>query len=579
MAANQFGGPGGTIGSVYTGQQGVDRAVVLGEADDSLKAFNDLIDDQQKAKAAEKLEKAKAKAEAEKKRPGAEPWWIQHDAEMKGKANDLMTFGGQLMAAGVDPLNGTTPEALKYRTELEQFNQDAKMSMQVKDMYVKEKAVIDGDKDGKYTQESKDNLLAWFSQHSLKDIKDKGLLPPNLEIAKPEFNRTQFYGNFVKDINIQNPDPNDADLYSFIGQAITDPDKKEYVMTLEADLKNIEKNTPEYHKALVEEAKNMGVSPLEYLGKQQLQTYFKKEPFDIAKAMDKYLPKAHTTEWKQTDISGVTTWSDIKSIPDARLTESAKTFLTMNPDALPHLIESTKNLDEADKVVNMETAQKWVKTYMKNQIETYNKAGRTVDQQGYQGTGKTKEELDKDHDEWRLGVVGKRGKTDGERKKAQQNAFDFIRGAKTEEGFDVVDVWQPSKDPDYVDWKRDFGDTDFNAEQKAALGQGRTDLLVVKVKIPSDKTSQKTETAEGSTITTSEKENYKLVIYDLSGSIANDPKNDIKSLTASASNPFYQSAVKYQKKLYVETLGEDVSANKEPDFSTKKKPKGKYDDE
>lgn len=568
MAANQFGGPGGTIGSVYTGAEGVDRAFILGEADDSMAAFANLINDQQKLQAEAKKAKEEAKKEAEKKRPGTEPWWIQHDAEMKGKANDLMDLGGKLMAAGVDPLNGTTPEALRYRTELDIFNQDAKMSMQVKDMYAKEKAVIDGDKEGKYTQESKDNLLNWFQQHSLKDIKEKGLLPPNLEIAKPEFNRTKFYGEFVKDINTQNPDPKDADLYSFVGQAMTDPDKKEYVLTLQADLKNIEKNTPDYYRVLVEEAKELGVTPEQYLGKKQLQTYFAKEPFDITKAMASYLPKAHIRSYTSTDVSGTKTWSDVKEVPEARLAESAKTFLTMNPDAYPYLVESTKNLPEKDRVVNMETAEKWVKTYMKNQIETYQKSGLERDKEGFEGTGKTQDELKKDHDEWRLAVVGKRGKTDSERKKAQQNAFDYIRGSKNEEGYDIVDVYQPEQQ---ADWKVDFGDNvTVNEKQKAALGKGRTDLLVLKVKIPSDKTSVKTENADGSTITTTEKENYKLVIYDLSGKIQDDPQNNIKSLTASASNPFYIGAVKAQKKLYVETLGEDVSANKTPKFDVKK---------
>jgi hypothetical protein len=571
MAANQFGGPGGTIGSVYTGQQGVDRAVVLGEADDSLAAFTSLIDDQQKLKAEEKKAAADAKKEAEKKRPGAESWWIQHDAEMTGKANELMTFGGQLMAAGVDPLNGTTPEALKYRTELDLFDQDAKMSQQVKDMYIKEKAVIDGDKEGKYTQESKDNLLAWFSQHSLKEIKEKGLLPPNLEIAKPDFNRTKFYGEFVKDINLQNPDPDDADLFSFIGQTMSDPAAKEYVMTLQADVKNIKTQSPEYFKALEKEAKDLGVSVEQYIGKQQLQTYFKKEPFDITTAMAKYLPKAHIQSSTTTDVSGTKSWTDIKTIPDERLSESAKTFLTMNPDAYPYLVESTKSLPEKDRVVNLETAEKWVKTYMKNQIETYTKSGYERDKEGFEGTGKTQEELKKDHDEWRLGLVGKRGKTDAEKKKAQQNAFDFIRGTKTEEGYDVVDVYQPDES------KIDFfvfesAEAQLNPQQKAELGKGRTDLLVMKVKIPA-KTSQKVDASDGSTVTTEDVDKYKFVIYDLSANPKVDPGNDIKSFTASASNPFYMGAVKTQKKKYTETLGEDVSANAGAVFPQKEKKK------
>jgi hypothetical protein len=562
MAANQFGGPGGTIGSVYTGQQGVDRAVVLGESDDALAAFTGLINDQQKLQAEKKQAQAEAKKEAEKKRPGAEAWWIQHDAEMTGKANELMTFGGQLMAAGVDPLNGTTPEALKYRTELDIFNQDAKMSQQVKDMYIKEKAVIDADKEGKYTQESKDNLLAWFSQNSLKDIKEKGLLPPNLEIAKPEFNRTKFLGEFVKDINIQNPDPDDSDLFGFIGQAMSDPAQKEYVMTLEADAKNIEKQSPDYYKVLQEEAKNLGVTVEQYIGKQQLQTYFKKEPFNITKAMESYLPKAHIEGYTNVDVSGTKTWSDTKTIPDERLEESAKTFLTMNPDALPYLIASTKNLEEKDRVVNLETATKWVKTYMKNQIETYRKGGQERDKEGFNGTGKTKEELDKDHDEWRLGLVGKRGKTDAEKKKAQQNAFDFIRGSKTEENYDVVDVYQPGK-TSIAEFINSIGVDSrlLKPEQKAELGKGNTDLIVLKVKIPSKKSDQ-SESAQGQTTTTTDTDTYKFVIYDLSGSGRTDEANDIKSFTASGSNPFYQSAVKFQKRLYVETLGEDVGPKK-----------------
>jgi hypothetical protein len=573
MAANQFGGPGGTIGSVYTGQQGVDRAVVLGEADDSLAAFTSLINDQQKLKAEEKKAAADAKKEAEKKRPGAESWWIQHDAEMTGRANELMTFGGQLMAAGVDPLNGTTPEALKYRTELDLFDQDAKMSQQVKDMYIKEKAVIDGDKEGKYTQESKNNLLAWFSQHSLKEIKEKGLLPPNLEIAKPDFNRTKFYGEFVKDINLQNPDPSDADLFSFIGQTMSDPAAKEYVMTLQADVNNIKTQSPQYFAALEKEAKDLGVSVEQYIGKQQLQTYFKKEPFDITKAMTNYLPKAHIESSTSTDVSGTKRWSDVKTIPDERLSESAKTFLTMNPDAYPYLVETTKNLPEKDRVVNLETAEKWVKTYMKNQIETYKKTGLELDKEGFEGTGKTQEELKKDHDEWRLGLVGKRGKTDAEKKKAQQNAFDFIRGTKTEEGYDVVDVYQPGAEKVNI-----FGTgLEFNLlneEQKAELGKGRTDLLVMKVKIPA-KTSEKQENSDGSTILTQDVDKYKYVIYDMSANPKVDPGKDIKSFTASASNPFYIGAVKAQKKKYIETLGEDVSANAGAVFPKKEKGKEK----
>jgi hypothetical protein len=422
-------------------------------------------------------------------------------------------------------------------------------------MYVKEKAVIDADKEGKYTQESKDNLLAWFSQYSLKEIKEKGLLPPNLEIARPEFNRTKFLGEFAAQIATTDPEPSEERLQGHISQAVADPSKREYVLTLKADLANIKQQSPEMFSEIETKAKEAGVSQEEVLGKMQLENYYDKKPFDLKAIV---LPKPNVEKGKYEYELGKTTWKNVKDVPPERWTETAKANLALQPKLLDFLKETTKDAPEGERVKDYDGAVKWLERYMKTQVEIEIDRGSQLDEiQGIEGTGYTTQEIKKDHDIWRKALVGKLGKTAEEQKIAKEQSQGYIIGTKTEDGSTIIEAYTPGQSETFSfgsGWLGGFDVTLFNPEQKEKINSSKGEVLVVKAK--KDPGTLKSETQFG--VTTSKTDEYEYIVYDLSNNPVDDPENGIRSFPSSSSNRYYMSALKgvQGKRRFQEVLGE-----------------------
>lgn len=586
MAANQFGGPGGSLGTVYTGQEGFDKAFVLGEADDSIKAFTELTDDiqaNQKAKALEEKKALAAKEQVKEKLKTSIPeFFWKHDTELGDRADKIMKYGADLLAAGIDdPFASNAPEAQLFKKELESLGTDAKLSMQIKGRYDLDRKDVNDDKEGKYTDESKADLLKWYDENPLSTIQKDGMLPPGLDVARPEFERTKFYGAWSKEIAAGNPNPDDPQFDELVSQALTDPSKKEYVRTLQTDIKNLKASDPTMFAELEKQAKEKGIPVEVLIGKQQLKSYFGAEKFDFEGSIKNYLPKPTVTKEKNENTKGVTYWRNITEVPEESLTNSAKAYLQLNPGAVEHLIKNTANMPADVKVTDYASALKSVKGYMKAQVQTEIDAGTSREAfEGVGGSGKTIEEVNADHDNWRKSVMGLTGDPNNpEDVRIRRNtALDYIVGSQVAGLGVITEAYIPA----YSEGKIMFEGlglkiqmpSGLNEKQKATLKDGAEDKIVVKVKRTGAKETVKGQEDVDGTLfdvtKTGPTDDYEYVIYDLSGNV-DDPNNGIRSATSGVTAKWHNEGAINKKKLYIDVESEQMSnMNKKLEAESKK---------
>jgi hypothetical protein len=586
MAANQFGGPGGSLGTVYNGQEGVDKAFVLGESDDALKAFTELTDDiqaNQKVKALEEKKAIAAKEQVKEKLKTSIPeFFWKHDTELGGRADKIMQYGADLLAAGIDdPFSSNAPEAQLFKKELESLGTDAKLSMQIKGRYDLDRKDIIDDKEGKYTDESKVALLKWYDENPLSNIQKDGMLPPGLDVARPEFERTKFYGAWSKEIAAGNPNPDDPQFDELVSQALTDPSKKEYVRTLQTDVKNLKASNPTLFAELEKQAKEKGI-PVEVLvGKQQLKSYFGAEKFNFEASIKDFLPKVDVQKAKFENEKGVTSWRNIKELSDEKLTAAADSYLTLNSGAIEYFKKSTANLPDDLKVTDYPSALKKVKQYMKAQVETEIDTGTSREEfKGVDGSGKTLEEINSDHDNWRKTMMGLTGDPNNpEDVRIRRNtALDYIAGS-TVPGLGVIsEAYIPAFSEGEIMFEglgiKIQMPSGLNEKQKATLRDGAEDKIVVKVKKTGAKETIKGQEDVDGTLfdvtKTGPTDDYEYVIYDLSGNV-DDPNNGIRSATSGITSLWHKEGVANRKKLFIETEKEQIeNENKKLEEISKK---------
>lgn len=434
---------GGNQGNTYSGQEGRGKAFILPEDDDAMLAFQNLLKGVEGQKAAEakgKLDAAKqAQATKEKLKQEIPEWWLRYDAEMQSKADSLMKLGADLMAAGVpDPLQGNDAGSNLFKKELERLKSLGNLSMQYKSLYEKDREVILNDKDGKYSNTSKDDWMNFWPEKSLEERLANGDLPPRLMVNEPEFELMKHYQDMAKALANKNPNPEDKDFEEQIGISLTDPSTRGFNDAIYSQIEQLKKD-PNLYTTLINEAKANapGTPPEVYLATKQLKSFFGDQTFDMDAILKEYQPATKENRGKFESPEGVTSWNYETYLPDENLTTAAKAALEMNPALLKHLMKTVGVKDKQEAI-------DYMKELWKARIETKKETGTSREGEGYMGTGRGEKEVLSDRDLWYQAVSGGLGDTPEERYRNQKKAQAYIVGTKDSFGRTVVSGRTPS---------------------------------------------------------------------------------------------------------------------------------------
>lgn len=552
MAQQGTGGPGSSLGTAYTGQEGFGKAFILGESDDAIKAYGDLLDDQAKLDAGRAAQKAAAAAEKQAKQDKLKPeipeHWNRYDKDIQDNTDRLFKLGADLMAAGIDdPLRSTNSSAQLFQKEVDRLKKKAQLSMQYKNSWEKDRDKINDDKENKYTQESKDALVDWYDQSNLDERLDKGELPPRLQVADPKFELADFYGKLASKVGENNPNPEDGDLASIVNIAFSDPANAGFKEAIDTEMTNIMKD-PDQKQALEANATAAGLKPMEYLAMSQLRSYFGTEPLDIMKTMAPFLPKTDISESDIEDTQGVATSSESVYLKPEKLSAAAKGYVDLHPRVVADLKKSgaIKTTDEA---------YKYIENLMKSQIETKYAYGVKREQEGgFAGTGKKEEEVKEDFDIWRQAVTGNLGTTRAEKLKNKQKALDYMTKVKTAKGSTIIGGYAPKLKKDGVfgtgfSWaasdKEEAGsESDFSANEIVLLEQTEDEVTEKYMKNGKEVTEKK------------KVPKVEKVVYNLEYDNSENPFSPTKT-----NEPYMEALRSHQRRLFKDILADDENTS------------------
>lgn len=423
---------GGNMGSTYTGREGFGKAFILPEDDDALKAMGDLLKADQDAKKL-KLAKDKAKAERKKKMQTPPEHWRIHSETIQGMTDDLFKLGSDLMAAGIDdPMTSTDPASRQFQEYWSKLANMSNYSTQMKAQFQKDFQLMNAHPE-KYTEESMDANRAYYEDSSkkLKEYAEDGTVAPRLIAKEDQIDLQKYMGEMAKNLGTNNADPDFGDFKDMISIGFNDPKNSGFKDAMMDQLHHIN-NDPIRKAALEAEAKANGVTPLEQLGVQQLESFFKSEPIDIAESIKDFLPAVTEYGTKVEDVAGVTEGTEGYYLSKENLQGAAKAWLDLNPQAVQQLKENNPDLKTKDDVL------KWIEDYMKSQVKTKAKTFTTREKDGmYFGYGK--KEYDKDKDIWYQAFLGNYPEdgTPEEKYRNHIKAINYLAGSKDESGREI----------------------------------------------------------------------------------------------------------------------------------------------
>jgi hypothetical protein len=447
---------GDNQGNTYKGTEGHQRAFILGNPElDPQKEMVGLALKNEETKI--KNEAAKVKTNAAKKadldkkiKEGLPDYFYPHDVEIKDQMNKLLDVGGEIMANGGDPFNGTHPYEREFQKQFVRYNKMGEYSKQIKAMYENDRKMYDPNK-----HEYGSHVINqdWYKNTSLNKAVDESLMPPPLVPKNPVFELQKTYGELAQKVGVNNKDPQPQDLDQAISIMMADPTSKDFVPTIQA---SIAKLAPEDKKQLEEQAKAQNISPEQLLARNQFQTYFRKEPIDLNKVIDDSMPtgdvRSNVNSYE--DPSGVTTGTKSKKdvLAPEKALKHAESQLVLQPQLYQAIVKGGGKNDDGTPIVNEKQAAQWLANVYQTRYKTIRESERTTSRESGagDGTGLGEEEAKKDSDLWynllmrtetpqTAGYYAKIQKKFGfsaEEAKtwAQRQAAAFMKGTKNEKG-------------------------------------------------------------------------------------------------------------------------------------------------
>lgn len=397
-------GVGDGQGSTYIGTEGHQKAFILGNPKDN--AHEDLVNmaiktEGDKIKAAEN----KAKTENERKaaldkkvKEGLGDYFYPHDIEVKAQANKLLDMGAEIMANGADPWTATDPYSREFQKQFVRYNKMGDYSKQIKSLYEADRNNYDP---AKFELDSYENRMSWYDNTPLGKAVDESLLPPTLVPKNPVFELQKTYGELAQKIGVNNKDPNPQHLDQAISIMMTDPASKDFLPTITTAYNKLDPTTKDQLDA---QAKGEGIDPKQLLARNQLQTYFAKEPFNIDKAIEDSMPTGDVVSTSKGYENEAGTHTERSSKTDVLSPEKslkhAEGQLVLQPQLLEAIKKNAKNPDGTP-ITDEKQAAKWLSELYQTRYKTIRETQSDTTRKKYGLDGVGDKERNQDNDLWR----------------------------------------------------------------------------------------------------------------------------------------------------------------------------------
>lgn len=320
---------GTNVGSVHKQRQGTGLATVL-KGDMAVEDFIRLDNAGDNARqAAAQARRAAADAAMKDIKDFNPERWLRHDREIKDGLNQWIDEGARLLQSGVNPSASLDPKSVEWRKRKAMLEQTAKSSMQMKDMFEKTRAKLDGSEPDKYDQATILKMKEYF-ETPLDKITKEGILPPPMIQAKPGLNLQKTWAGLTKDLYDRNGSKplDEAGKWDFVTASMSnDP---EVIEATESYLFNLPQAEQDRYK---QRAQQTGKSVMELVNYDFLERYSPgKEPFDLNKYIQTGADSIDVpyAEWRTPFKSGLA--PDKKELGKIAATK-AQTML-VNPEAL-----------------------------------------------------------------------------------------------------------------------------------------------------------------------------------------------------------------------------------------------------
>lgn len=270
---------GTSAGSVHKQRQGTGLATVLGPSI-SAKDFAYLDNQEQAGLAAAKKAKAETLAAAKQKILEFNPErWLKHELEVRDMQTKWVDQGAKLLNSGTNPYNGTDEASIRWRNERDRIEAYANASTQMKDMFKALRSKIDGSDPDKYDPETIKAINDYFDM-PVKDVVEKGILPPELMQKKPTANLQKSWVGLVTDLQTRTGQGefSDKERFDFITQSTAN--SEDLNEAAQSYFANLPKAVQDDYKA---RSQSTGRAITDLVHYDFMKRYEKNQPFDLNK--------------------------------------------------------------------------------------------------------------------------------------------------------------------------------------------------------------------------------------------------------------------------------------------------------
>lgn len=319
---------GTSAGSVHKQRQGTGLATVLGPSI-SAKDFAYLDNQDQAGLAAAKKAKADTLAAAKQKILEFNPErWLKHELEVRDMQTKWVDQGAKLLNSGTNPYNGTDEASIRWRNERDRIEAYANASTQMKDMFKALRGKIDGSDPDKYDPETIKAINDYFDT-PVKDVVEKGILPPELMQKKPTANLQKSWVGLVTDLQTRTGQGefSDKERFDFITQSTAN--SEDLNEAAQSYFANLPKAVQDDYKA---RSQSTGRAITDLVHYDFMKRYEKNQPFDLNKFIQQGADSVDVPYSEVRTPSGFGKYVDTKEL--SKIANTKAMVMLTDPTAL-----------------------------------------------------------------------------------------------------------------------------------------------------------------------------------------------------------------------------------------------------
>lgn len=294
---------GSRQGQVHSERQGTGLGTVL-QGDAAVDAYGRIaLQDGQRRAAADAAAKAKREGALAKLTAFAPDYFYLHKEQMQPLLQGHIEKGATMVASGLDPFTGGSPEAIEWQKEHQRIAALAENSKQIKAEYIAFRQDLEGKDPSEFTAESMKASEDWFTADLLGTL-ERGQKRPPLLKKKAWEDAFTFVGKNMRTWQTDNADPSDAEILDFTTALITDPANQKVV---ESYAQKLSTTPPEERTRLEKAAKAADREVVQQMAFEDAKRWQKAQaPFDYMKEFSEGVKLADgSVDYAESDVMGV----------------------------------------------------------------------------------------------------------------------------------------------------------------------------------------------------------------------------------------------------------------------------------